>query len=71
MEELGFRFYAWLAAVIVGGALVLLIVLLLFSKAIYAFGFLGAFLVLAAVLLLVGWIFDRREQRKYAEAEDE
>jgi heme A synthase len=70
MEELGFRFYAWLAAVIVGGALVLLIVLLLFSKAIYAFGFLGAFLVLAAVLLLVGWIFDRREQRKYAEEEE-
>jgi hypothetical protein len=70
MEELGFRFYAWLAAVIVGGGLVLLLVLLLFSKAIYAFGFLGAFLVLAAVLLLVGWIFDRREQRKYEEAEE-
>ena len=69
MEELGFRFWVWLAAVIVGGAVALLIVLLLFSRAVYAFGFFGAFLALAAVLLLIGWIYDKRQQQKYEEDE--
>jgi membrane protein implicated in regulation of membrane protease activity len=69
MEELGFRFWVWLAAVIVGGAVALLIVLLLFSKAVYAFGFFGAFVALAVVLLLIGWIYDRRQQQKYEEDE--
>ena len=69
MEELGFRFWVWLAAVIVGGAVALLIVLLLFSRAVYAFGFFGAFLALAVVLLLIGWIYDRRQQQKYEEDE--
>ena len=64
-EKLGLRFFAWLAAVVIGGGLVLLIVLLLFSRAVYAWGFLGAFVVLGAILLLIGWLYDRREARRY------
>ena len=64
-EKLGLRFFAWLAAVVIGGGLVLLIVLLIFSRAVYAWGFLGAFVVLGAILLLIGWLYDRREARRY------
>jgi hypothetical protein len=64
-EKLGFKFFVWLAAVVIGGGIALLIILLLFSRAVYAWGFLGAFLVLAAILLLIGWLYDRREARRY------
>jgi hypothetical protein len=67
-EKLGFKFFAWLAGVIIAGGVVLLIVLLLFSRAVYAWGFLGAFLVLALILLAVGWFYDRREARRYGDA---
>ena len=63
-EGLGFRFYAGLAAVVIACGLVALVMILLFSRAVYAWGVLGAFIVLAAVLLLFGWIYDRREARE-------
>jgi hypothetical protein len=37
---------------------------LIFSRAVYAWGFLGAFLVLGAIVILIAWIFDRRTQRR-------
>ena len=64
MEELGFKFYLWLAGVVIAGGFVLLIVMLIFTRAIYAFGVIGAFIFLAAVLLLVGWLYDRRQERR-------
>jgi hypothetical protein len=64
-EELGFRFWAWLAAVVVGGGFALLIVFLIFSRAVYAWGIFGAFLALALVALVIGWLFDRRQARLY------
>jgi hypothetical protein len=63
-EGLGFRFYAGLAGVVIACGLVALVMILLFSRAVYAWGVLGAFLVLAAALLLFGWIFDRRAARE-------
>jgi uncharacterized membrane protein len=38
--------------------------MLVFARAIYAWGFLGAFLVLSAVLVLIGWVVDRREAQR-------
>ena len=43
--------------------LVGLILFLLLSKAIYAWGFLGGFLAFALLLLAVGWVWDRRGER--------
>jgi len=66
MEEgLGFRFWARLAGIVVLGGIVAMIFFLIFSRAIYAFGFLGGFLLLAAVLLVFAWFHDRRQQREY------
>ena len=63
-EGLGFRFYAGLAGVVIACGLVALVMILIFSRAVYAWGVLGAFIVLAAALLLFGWIFDRRAARE-------
>jgi uncharacterized membrane protein len=38
---------------------------LIFTRAIYAFGLFGAFILLAVALLLYGWWYDRRLEQKY------
>jgi hypothetical protein len=45
------------------GGIVALILFLIFSRAVYAWGFFGAFLAGAALLLLFGWFYDRRNPR--------
>ena len=63
-DGLGFRFYAGLAGVVIACGVVALVMILLFSRAVYAWGVLGAFIVLGAALLLFGWIVDRRAARE-------
>ena len=62
-EGLGAKF--WL--LFMGGAIVCaiaaILVLLLIGTAWARWGFFGMFLLLSAVLLGIGWIFDRREKR--------
>ena len=64
-EGLGFGFYARLAGIGIAVAIVGLILMLIFTRALYAWGFFGMFLLLAVVLLVIGWLFDRREARRY------
>ena len=59
-DSLGFGFYAKLAGLILAIGIGVFIAFLIFARAIYAWGFLGAFLVISIVLLLFGWIYDRR-----------
>ena len=56
MEEgLGFRFYARLAGIAIAVAIPgLILMLTLVSRALYAWGFLGMFLLIAVVLLVIG-----------------
>jgi hypothetical protein len=63
-EGLGFRFYARLAGIGIGVAIAGLILMLIFSRAIYAWGFFGMFVLLAVVMLVIGWVIDRREARQ-------
>jgi uncharacterized membrane protein YkgB len=58
------RFWLRFAGLAVLIGIILMIVLLFVSRAIYAFGFLGGFLAFAAVLVLVSWLFDRRATRE-------
>jgi hypothetical protein len=57
---LGARFYLKLAGSLAVIGILVLIGLLVFWRALYAWGFFGAFLVLAVVLIVVGWFYDRR-----------
>lgn len=62
-EGLGFKFFLKLAGIVVVCGLVGLILFLLLSRAVYAWGFLGGFLAFALLLLAVGWVWDRRSSR--------
>ena len=59
-DGLGFGFYAKLAGLIFAIGIGVFIAFLIFARAVVAWGFLGAFLVIAIVLLAFGWLYDRR-----------
>jgi len=63
-DGLGFKFWGGLIGVILAIGVGGMIVFLIFSRAVYAWGFLGAFLVLGAIVILIAWIYDRRTQRR-------
>ena len=66
MEEgLGFRFWAWLAGVILACAVGGLVVMLILTKAVYAFCLFGGMMVILLLVLLVAWIHDRRQVKRY------
>lgn len=62
-DGLGTGFALKLIGIISGIAILVFIGMLIFFRAIYAWGFIGAFLALAVVLLAYGWIHDRRNPR--------
>ncbi len=64
-EGLGFKFWGGMVAVVIAAGIGGMIILFLFSRAVYAWGFLGAFLALAVVLIGIAWIHDRRAARSY------
>ncbi len=61
--RMGFGFWIKLAALAVAIAIVSVIILLLVTKAFVAWGIFGGLLALAIVLMLIGWISDRRRAR--------
>lgn len=63
MDNLGLRFWAWLIGMCLAGAVVMFFVLLLFTRAIVVWGLFGTFLVVALLLVVVGWFYDRHEAR--------
>lgn len=65
-DGLGAGFWLKLAGLFIVGAIALFVLLAIFWRISYAWGFLGAFLFLAAAALLFGWIHDRREARQRA-----
>jgi hypothetical protein len=62
MDQRGF---GWLAGVIALIGIAMLVGFLIFSRAVYAFGFFGAFLLISVALLVFGWVYDRRQDKIY------
>ena len=60
MDDLGAKFWFKLAGLFVVGAIALFIFMYIFLKAIYAWGFLATFLLIAVVALIAGYFADRR-----------
>jgi putative flippase GtrA len=60
MDDLGASFWFKMAGLFVVGAIVLFIFTIFLLKAIYAWGILAAFLLIAVLALIVGWFVDRR-----------
>ena len=68
--ELGARFWLWVVGVTVGVAVAGFLLFVLIGWAWYAWGLFGMLLVFGGVLLLLAWIHDRREARRYESAGD-
>ena len=64
-DGFGRRFWIRFIGVLIAFAIGATLCFILFDRAVYRWGFLGTFIVLAAVLLLIGWIFDRRHTQTY------
>jgi hypothetical protein len=62
-----FRFFLKVAGVLIAVGIGVMIVVFIWSRAAYAFGFLGAFLAIALVLIAVGWLYDRRHAHREQE----
>lgn len=70
MDELGTGFWLKMIGVIFAIGIGGLIVFLIIGWAWYAWGFLGAFIFVAAVLALISWIYDRSHARRYDDLTD-
>ena len=64
-NDFGFKFWLKIAGLFVLGAIGLFVFMWIFLSAIYAWGFLAAFLVLAVGALALGWLHDRRNAGQY------
>jgi hypothetical protein len=62
--EPGFMTWAKMAGLVALGGLILLVVMLLVTRAVFAWGILGAAIVISAILLFVGWMSDRRDEQR-------
>lgn len=60
MDDFGAKFWFKMAGLFVVGAVLLFIVMDIFLRAIYAWGFLAAFLLVSVLALIAGWFVDRR-----------
>jgi len=62
-EGLGAGFYFKIAGVCLLVAIAAVIFLRIYWRAVYAWGFFGAFIAIGLVAILFGWIYDRRHPR--------
>jgi hypothetical protein len=65
--DLGWRFWVKWAILLVALGIAAMIVFLLIGVAWAAWGLFGTLAALAVVLLLFGWLYDRREAKRRAE----
>jgi hypothetical protein len=68
MDDDGFTagFFFKVAAICLVCGVAAIILLMIFWRAVYAWGLFGAFIALGIVLVLFGWIHDRRAERARA-----
>jgi hypothetical protein len=67
-EKLGGKFWLAIIAGAIGCGIAAILVLTLIGRAWARWGFFGMFLLLAAILLAIGWVVDRREKGRYDSA---
>jgi uncharacterized membrane protein len=64
-EGLGARFWFKLIGIVVLGGIGAIILFLLVTSAWYRWGFIGMIIFFSLIVLLWGWIYDKRHQKDY------
>jgi len=64
-EGLGARFWFKLIGIVILGGIGAMILFLLVTSAWYRWGAIGAIIFFSALVLLWGWIYDKRHQKEY------
>jgi 4-hydroxybenzoate polyprenyltransferase len=69
MDDGSFGGRTWLKmfGILIAVGIAVLLVLIFIGNALAKWGLFGGFLVVGAVLLLLAWLYDRREEKKNAE----
>jgi hypothetical protein len=62
-DGIGAGFFFKIAGICLACAISAIILLRIFWRAIYAWGFFGGFIAIGILLILFGWIYDRRNPR--------
>jgi hypothetical protein len=70
VDELGAGFWLKAIGVVFAIGIAGLVVFLIIGWAWYAWGFIGAFLFVGAVLAVIAWIFDRSRAKRYEDLTD-
>jgi hypothetical protein len=70
-EGLGARFWFKLIGVVVLGGIAAVLLFVLVGGAWYRWGAIGAIIFFSALVLLWGWIYDRRHQKDYERIQSE
>jgi hypothetical protein len=68
-DELGARFWLRLAGLTIVFGIAALLLFLLVDAAWYRWGVFGAMLFFFVILLAIGWVYDRRHEKEYADLE--
>jgi hypothetical protein len=70
-EGLGARFWFKLIGIVILGGIAAIILLLLVTSAWYRWGAIGAIIFFSLLVLLWGWIYDKRHQKEYERLQGE
>ena len=70
-EGLGARFWFKLIGIVILGGIAAIILLLLVTSAWYRWGAIGAIIFFSVLVLLWGWIYDKRHQKEYERLQGE
>jgi hypothetical protein len=65
MDDLGWKFWLWVVGVSLAIGIGGMLLFLLIGAAWYSWGVLGALVFFGAIMLAYGYIYDRRNARRY------
>jgi hypothetical protein len=69
--DLGAKFWIGVLGIAIAALIGFLLILKVIGWAWWHFGLIGGLLIISAILLLIGWITDRRTRKRYAALEPE
>lgn len=68
--DLGKSFYFKLVGICIACGLLALVGFLIFNRLVYRFGMIGGLVIIAGILMLVAWRYDKKQQHRYDDGDE-